>query len=183
MVPYMRKCIWLNPLVLRSNILHFFCKLHKVLCGLKQALMAWYEKLNHALVQFGFTNSKCDSSIFTYSHQGVILYALIYVDDILITNSFSTLVHKLIESLHGTLALNKLDIPKYFLGIVIKHLSTESLLPRKQNIFEIFSQELTCLMPMVSLLLFLTTANSINMDHHLVMILTYIVPWYEHFNM
>lgn len=172
-----------QPLVLRSNILHFFCKLHKFLCGLKQAHMAWYEKLNHALVQFGYTHSKCDSSLFTYSHQGVNLYALVYVDGILIICSFSTLVHKLIDSLHGTLTLNKLDIPKYFLGIVIKHLSTGSLLPHKENIFEIFSQELTCVMAMVSLLICLTTANSINMDHHFIMILTYIIPWYDHFNM
>lgn len=61
------------------------CKLHKALNGLKQALF-----------QFGFFSSKFDLSLFVYSHQGIVLYALVYVNDIFLTSSSSTLIHDLI---------------------------------------------------------------------------------------
>lgn len=61
------------------------CKLNKSLYGLKQAPKVWYEKLTHILVYFGFIHIKCDHSLYIYSHQGITLYVLIYVDDILIT--------------------------------------------------------------------------------------------------
>lgn len=46
---------------------------------------------------------------------------LVNVDDILSTCSFSTLIHRLINFLHATFDFKKLGIPKYFLGIKIKH--------------------------------------------------------------
>lgn len=39
------------------------------------------------------------------------MYVLVYVDDTLITDSFSTLVHKLIDFLHTTFTLKKLGTP------------------------------------------------------------------------
>jgi histone deacetylase 1/2 len=63
------------------------CKLHKALYGLKQAPRAWYERLTNALVSFGFHPSKCDPSLFVYSHKGITLYVLIFVDHILLTGS------------------------------------------------------------------------------------------------
>lgn len=81
------------------------CKLHKGIYGLKQTTRAWYDKLTQVVVHFGFIHSKCDHSLFIYSHQGVTMYAIVYVDDILINGSSFTLVHKLINSLHTTFAL------------------------------------------------------------------------------
>lgn len=80
-------------------------KLHKAIYGLKQTTRAWYDKLTQVVVHFGFIHSKCDHSLFIYSHQGVTMYAIVYVDDILINGSSFTLVHKLINSLHTTFAL------------------------------------------------------------------------------
>lgn len=57
------------------------CKLNKALYGLKQGPRAWYERLHAALLQFGFTSSKCDPSLFTYSKGASRVYALVYVDD------------------------------------------------------------------------------------------------------
>lgn len=91
--------------------------LHKALYGLKKSPKVWYEKLTQTLVNFDFTHSKCDHSLFVYSYQGITLYVLVCVDDNLITDSCSTLVHKLIDSLHATFSLNKLGSPEYFLGI------------------------------------------------------------------
>lgn len=52
------------------------------------------------------------------------MYALVYVDDILITESSALLLHKLIDKLHATFVLKKIDTPKYFLGIKVHHQST-----------------------------------------------------------
>lgn len=73
------------------------CKLHKALYyyGLKQASRAWFDKLKGTLLQLGFMASKCDLSLFIYSQRSIILvivYMLIYVDDItLIGNDFNFL--------------------------------------------------------------------------------------------
>lgn len=56
------------------------------------------------------------------------LYALVYVDDILLTGSSTLLIHKLIGSLHVMFALKKLESPEHFLGIEIKRLASGNLL-------------------------------------------------------
>lgn len=57
----------------------------KAIYGLKQAPWTWYDKFHQALVQFGFVSNRCDHLLFIYQHQGITLYALAYVDDILVT--------------------------------------------------------------------------------------------------
>ena len=40
------------------------CKLRKAIFGLKQAPWAWYHELRQFLLDFGFTNSLVDTSVF-----------------------------------------------------------------------------------------------------------------------
>lgn len=103
-------------------------KLHKSLYGLKQAPRAWYDRLKIALHQFGFTLSKCDPSLFVHSSLDVQLFALVYVDDSLITGSATSLIHDLIRKLHATFALNHMDKPDYFLGIEVKYQANGSII-------------------------------------------------------
>jgi len=46
----------------------FVRKLHKALCGLKQAPRVWYERLTQTLILLGFTSNRCDPLLFVYSH-------------------------------------------------------------------------------------------------------------------
>jgi histone deacetylase 1/2 len=109
------------------------CKLHKALYGLKQAPRAWYDRLTHALVSFGFHPSKCDPSLFVYKHKGVTMYVLVYVDDILLTGSSTPILHDLITKLHAQFALKHMGKPDYFLGIEVRYLPSGNILGTGEN--------------------------------------------------
>lgn len=60
------------------------CKFIKALYGLKQAPKAWFDRLRKILLQWGFKNSRADSSLFFKKENESIVVVLIYVDDILL---------------------------------------------------------------------------------------------------
>jgi len=93
------------------------CKLHKALYGLKQAPRAWFSHLNAKLLELKFQSSKADSSLFTYKAKGIIIFVLIYIDDIIITSSNTTTISQLISALHSSFALKDLGPLHYFLGV------------------------------------------------------------------
>ena len=65
------------------------CCLKKAIYGLKQAPRAWYTALKQAILEFGFVNTKSDSSLFVYNVVSTTDYFLVYVDDlIIISNNF-----------------------------------------------------------------------------------------------
>ena len=63
------------------------CRLHKSLYGLKQAPRCWFAKLTGALTEYGFIQSIPDYSLFVFDQDGIQIYVLIYVDDLIITGS------------------------------------------------------------------------------------------------
>jgi len=77
------------------------CRLHKSLYGLKQAPRAWYNRLSEFLISIGFQASKGDTSLFILSLNGAMIYLLVYIDDILLIRSNSTLCHRLITLLQS----------------------------------------------------------------------------------
>ena len=114
------------------SILTLVCKLHKSLYGLKQALKAWFQKLRVALVEFGFQPSRIDTSHFVYNSATDILVLLVYVDDVLVTGSNSSLTSQLLTYLHNRFSLRDLGTVSYFLGIrVTQHSDTLHLTQQK----------------------------------------------------
>jgi histone deacetylase 1/2 len=90
------------------NKLHHVCKLDKALYGSKQALRAWYSRLNSKLIEFGFKSSKSDTSLFIYSKNGVTIFILIYVDGIIVTSSSPDAVTAVLKDLRTDFALKDL---------------------------------------------------------------------------
>jgi histone deacetylase 1/2 len=81
------------------------CRLHKSLYGLKQAPRAWYKQLSDFLLSVGFHASKVDTSLFILKVNHHICYLLVYVDDILLTGSNSSLLQSLITLLSSEFKL------------------------------------------------------------------------------
>lgn len=92
-------------------------KLDKALYGLKQAPRAWYSWLSTKLYQLGFVSSKTDTSVFIFSRSEIVLYMLMYVDDIIKISSSEKATEILIQKLESEFAIKDLGNLSYFLGI------------------------------------------------------------------
>jgi hypothetical protein len=68
------------------------CLLQKSLYGLKQAPRAWYQWFATVLRQLGFVASTSDTSLFVSKEGAQITYLLMYIEDIILTTSSSTLL-------------------------------------------------------------------------------------------
>ncbi|PKU73457.1 Retrovirus-related Pol polyprotein from transposon TNT 1-94 [Dendrobium catenatum] len=99
---------------------HYVCQLHKSLYGLKQAPRQWFDKLTSSLKLFGFTISKSDPSLLIYNRANVVLYLLIYVDDLLLTGNDQTTINSLLKKLKSDFALKELGPVSMFLGIHVQ---------------------------------------------------------------
>jgi hypothetical protein len=78
---------------------HHVCKLEKSLYGLKQAPRAWFARLSSKLHTLGFVASKADVSLFSFKDKAVIIYMLVYVDDIIVVSSHAHAADRLLAQL------------------------------------------------------------------------------------
>jgi histone deacetylase 1/2 len=65
----------------------YICKLDKALYGLKQAPRAWYSILSTKLHMLGFKSSKANTSLFFFKKGPLVMFVLVYVDDIIVASS------------------------------------------------------------------------------------------------
>jgi hypothetical protein len=92
---YMRQ----PPGFVDSQYPNYLYKLDKSLYDLKQAPRAWFSQLSSKLIDLGFSPSKADVSLFIFNKEGVQIYMLIYVDDIIIINSSDATITRLLQQL------------------------------------------------------------------------------------
>ena len=59
-------------------------KLNKSLYGLKESPRAWFECFNNFLTNYGFCISKYDYGLYVRKENGLTVYILLFVDDLLI---------------------------------------------------------------------------------------------------
>jgi len=95
------------------------CLLKKALYGLKQAPRAWFSRLSSHLLEFGFSISSADSSLFLFKSAHVQLMVLVYVDDLILTSSSHVALDDLFHSLSATFPIKDLGPLSYFLGVEV----------------------------------------------------------------
>jgi len=96
------------------------CLLNKYLYGLKQSPRQWYCRFDEFLVKAGFVRSNFDSCVYMMRrNEKVILYLLLYVDDILIASSDMREIYKLKERLNDEFEMKDLGNGKRILGMDI----------------------------------------------------------------
>jgi hypothetical protein len=97
----------------------YLCRLDKALYGLKKAPRSWHACLSSVLTDLGFTPSTADTSLFILRHPDIILYLLVYVDDIIVVSSSATATDRLVHQLGTSFALKDLGSLHYFLGVEV----------------------------------------------------------------
>nr|GEW58500.1 ribonuclease H-like domain-containing protein [Tanacetum cinerariifolium] len=118
----------------------YVCLLQWSLYGLKHAPRAWFQRFASYFTRVGFTHSRCDSSLFIYRQGTDTAYLLLYVDDIVLTTSFESLLQKVIRSLHQEFAMTDLGPLNYFLGISVTRDSSGLFLSQKKYAVEILDR-------------------------------------------
>ncbi|GJZ02164.1 retrovirus-related pol polyprotein from transposon TNT 1-94 [Tanacetum coccineum] len=94
-------------------------RLRKTLCGLKQALRAWYDKLSKFLISKGFTKGIIDPTLFTIKYGEDILLVQIYVDDIIFGSTNPKFSKRFEKLMHNRFEMSLMGEMKFFLGLQI----------------------------------------------------------------
>lgn len=96
------------------------CLLVKSLYGLKQAPRAWFQRLGNYLRSIGFVSTGSDTSLFVYKQGYAMAYLLVYVDDIILTASTSSLLRQVVQALCREFAIKDLGDLRFFLGVQVR---------------------------------------------------------------
>jgi hypothetical protein len=97
----------------------FVYRLNKSLYGLKQAPRAWHHRFASHLILLGFVEAKSDTSLFIYRRGTDIALLLLYVDDIVLTASTTSLLKQIIGALQREFAMTDMGPLHHFLGISV----------------------------------------------------------------
>ena len=116
------------------------CKLDKALYGLKQAPRAWYSRLCDKLQALGFKPSRGDTSLFFFRRGKIVMFMLVYVDDIIVASSSQDATVALLADLRRDFALKDLGDLHYFLGIEVKKVKDGILLTQEKYFMDILKR-------------------------------------------
>jgi hypothetical protein len=97
------------------------CRLNRSLYGLKQAPRAWYSRFASYLASISFVEAKLDMSLFIYCRSDDTIFLLLYVDDIVLTESTADLLQRRIVTQQREFAMKDLGPLHHFLGITAEH--------------------------------------------------------------
>jgi hypothetical protein len=70
-------------------------RLKKSLYGLKQALLAWYAKINNLFLRLGFKHCESDHNLYVLNINGETFIVVVYVGDLVITGNNTDLILRL----------------------------------------------------------------------------------------
>jgi hypothetical protein len=95
------------------------CRLKKSLYGLKQALRAWYAKMDSYLLSQNFVCCKSYSNVYMLRTTDSLLLLVMYVDDLLITSCSTSAIVAVKRILHDRFLMMDMGPLHFFLGLEI----------------------------------------------------------------
>lgn len=99
---------------------HLVYKLVKALYGLRQAPRAWYTKLSKYLEKLGFVRCPYEHAVYTKKVGGEILIIGVYVDDLLVTGTKTSIIEEFKVQMSEKFEMSNLGILSYYLGLEVK---------------------------------------------------------------
>ncbi|KAE8706487.1 Ras-related protein Rab5 [Hibiscus syriacus] len=101
---------------------------------------AWNLELSGFILHYGFFKSNADAYIFIYASNGIYMYFLVYVDDIILTGYNTVALDQFVPLLAKHFSLKDMGSLSRFLGIEVVPTSTGLFLFQAQYISHILSQ-------------------------------------------
>ncbi|KAG8486257.1 hypothetical protein CXB51_019640 [Gossypium anomalum] len=103
-----------------ANKENWVCKLTKSLYGLKQSSRQWYKRFDQFMKGQRYTRSKFDHCVyFQKLQEGIFVYLLLYVDDMLIASKSKVEIERLKTQLNFEFEMKDLGEAKKILGMEI----------------------------------------------------------------
>ena len=117
------------------------CRLRHFSYGLKQSSQDWFDHFSYMVHKFDMTRSTSDHSVF-YHHTslGQCIYPIVYVDDIVITNSDHDGIRKLKQYLFSHFQTKDFGKLKYFLGIEIAQSNFGVVMSQRKYVLDILEE-------------------------------------------
>lgn len=116
------------------------CLLTRSLYELKQAPRAWYTRFASFIKTLGFAPTRSDNSLFVLRRGSSIAYLLLYVDDIVLTASSTTLLEQIIAKLQSEFKLKDMGDLSYFLGIEVTRTRSGFFLTQNKYALELLDR-------------------------------------------
>ena len=95
------------------------CKLQRSIYGLKQASRSWNTRFDTTVKDFGFVQNEDDPCIYRRDDKGILVFLVLYVDDILIMGSNTEMLKSVKEWLSSKFSMKDLGDASYILGVKI----------------------------------------------------------------
>jgi hypothetical protein len=105
------------------------CRLNKSLYGIKQALRAWYDKMESYLLSQNFVHCKSNPNVYMLKTIDSLLLIVLYVDDLLIIGCLTSTISTIKRILHENFLMTDMGLLHFFLGIEINHDASRIKLP------------------------------------------------------
>lgn len=96
------------------------CKLLRSIYGLSQASRCWAELFAKFMLDYGFERSTIDTCLFTLYRDNIVIWACVWVDDVVIADNSQEERNKFVKALHETFPLDDKGTLEWILGIEVK---------------------------------------------------------------
>ena len=114
--------------------------LSRSLYGLRQAPRAWFQSFVSFVTSIGFNQTRSDSSLFVYRDSDQMAYLLLYVDDMVLSASTTSLLQHIIMRLRSAFAVKDMGPLQYFLGIDVKRNKDGFFLSQSQYVVDLLER-------------------------------------------